>query len=101
MLPRLVALAIAGTLALVPAWAHEWYDPYCCDHRDCKPIPEEQTPRITREGFVLHDGHFIPKGSPSIRLSQDQRFHRCDGHMFGGPVQGSFVRCLYVPSGGV
>jgi hypothetical protein len=79
-------------------WAYD-YD--CCSDKDCAEIPEHQTPRVEPSGFRLHDGQFVEKNSSNRRDSKDHRWHRCDGHSTVGPVSVPFIRCLYVPNGGV
>lgn len=91
--PFLVAgLGIAISLALAAtAFAHSWYDAYCCNERDCRPYPEENV-RITPEGYRLHDGTLIPFSK--ARRSLDSDYHVC-------LYRDGTVRCFYAPVGSV
>lgn len=97
---------LAGALALLAAGAcaHEWYDAWCCNDRDCAPVPDGAVravkggyryrlcpgdhPGVTGEclsGFLRHS---------EARPSEDGRFHVCI-------YPSNTVRCVYVPIGGV
>src|SRR6056297_2426685 len=43
-----LALILVATAAL----AHEWYDPWCCNDRDCAPISQEHV-SITEDGYLV------------------------------------------------
>ena len=110
--------AIAAALALLiaaPADAHSWYDPYCCNADDCRPIPEDAV-EATPGGWIVtltHDDHpdvppgetmtrtfryqdgqpgnelpsSDPSGDPEARQSPDSLHHAC---VFMGRI-----RCFY------
>jgi hypothetical protein len=101
-----ILLIVMGVFLTANALAHKakrgWvYDYDCCSEKDCKEIPEDQTPKVTPQGFRLHDGQFVEKNASSRRDSKDHLWHRCDGAYTVGPVSVPFIRCLYVPNGGV
>jgi len=57
---KVVLLAIIGAVVLMIltfllgisiARAHSWYEPECCDTRDCEPIPPDQV-KVTPEGYI-------------------------------------------------
>ena len=83
-----------------PAYAHDWYDPICCNNQDCKPIAAKDI-QLTDYGFViaprpgLPKGAVIPYNSPKVRRtprehSTDAPYHICT------PFKGQ-VQCLYIP----
>lgn len=96
-------LAGAATLLATPAFAHSWYDPFCCNGNDCQPAPEGSV-RAGKGGYTVT----LPLGShPMItadfravvpyrdsKPSGDNEYHIC---IFPKDT----LRCLYVPSGGV
>lgn len=105
-------LAIAAA-ALFLAWAqharaHDFYDPWCCNDKDCQPIAADSV-KVTRQGYVvsLREGQHIGlkpgAGSMSYlipfkdaRPSPDGKFHACIM-----PWQVEVMRCFYAPVGGV
>jgi len=70
---------------IFPAFAHSWYDPVCCDNRDC----QEYTGTVVEgpTGYTLENGMVIPYAS--AKVSQDENFHICIYH-------GQY-RCFYAP----
>jgi len=85
------ALGIAACAALGAgsALAHSWYDPWCCDDRDCSPYPSADV-SVTDEGYRLHDGTLVP--FEEARTSKDGEYHRC--------VLNGLQRCFYAPPKG-
>ncbi len=77
--------AILFTLISSPAWAHSWYDPWCCNERDCT----EYTGTVVEgpDGYKLENGLFVKY--PDARVSQDSDFHICIYH--------GELRCFYAP----
>lgn len=76
-----------------------WYDGYCCNDRDCRPLEKEAITQ-TSEGYKFAVGqteYLVPFGSDRIKPSQDGDYHACIGqHMDAGSMQ-DFVRCFYIP----
>lgn len=95
ILDRAVLLCFLLPLLLIMsiglAFAHSWYDPWCCNDQDCKKLaPEEVT--IKEDGF--HYKHWvIPFDSEQVRISQDWSYHACE-------YPTGTIRCFYVPPGG-
>lgn len=97
-------LALLLCLATTPAFGHSFYDPACCSDRDCWPAGKdddarEPAPRVTPQGYVLHDGTVVP--FTDARPSPDGRYHVC---RLAGSLSGELIRtgrkaCLYVPQG--
>lgn len=86
--------ALCGVLLAEEVAAHEWYDPWCCNEQDCKPVPMSSV-HVTRDGyFVDETSELIPYRDSRIRPSGDSQFHTCTPY-------GSKIRCLYVPAGGM
>jgi hypothetical protein len=84
----LTALALAAGIALGAgaAAAHSWYDPWCCNERDCSPYPSAKV-SVTDVGYRLDDGTVVP--FDEARTSQDGNYHRC--------VLNGRQRCFYAP----
>jgi hypothetical protein len=75
--------------------AHEFYDPWCCDGRDCAPYTGvvETTP----EGFFIPEfNHLVPYNKARYDMPGDDpnEFHLCE-------YPKGTVRCFYVRPGGV
>ena len=97
-------LAILMAMLTGPAIAHEWYDPWCCNAKDCAPVPASSVQSapggylltldpgahplvLTRiEAFVSYDD------ATRFKRSQDDRWHVC---IYPRGV----VRCVYQPEG--
>jgi len=104
IITRRAILAILTTFAARPAWAHSWYSSYCCNGKDCAPIPPEKV-RAVAGGFAVvlnpgdhpqvteHQQFFIPYRD--VILSQDDQYHIC---LY--PTQHD-MRCFYAPANGV
>jgi hypothetical protein len=95
----LALLLLAG-----PASAHEFYSGWCCNQRDCAPIPVSSV-STTREGYVivLHPGdhpmvtveqRFVVPLDQEMTVAPDGRWHVC---LY--PTQGQ-LRCVYRPQVG-
>lgn len=117
-----LALILLSILVLVAASklvnAHSWYDPECCDNRDCVPVTKVE---YLGHATVYHTMQYGPititneemrtqtQGGVqfSIRPSQDSKYHICvitympaieDWEPGSGPQEvDKEVRCLYVP----
>lgn len=98
-----IALALVVLMFASPmVRSHSWYDPYCCNARDCAPIPSSAV-EITDDGYrvTLHAGqhpmvtqtvtHMVP--FDEALDSQDGAFHAC---LY--PTQ-NVMRCFYRPPG--
>lgn len=78
------------------AGAHSWYDPMCCDNKDCEPIAAGLVSTVPTGWYVGGEFNvFIPRTHKDLRVSEDSQYHICRW-----PSK-HFVRCFYVPSGGV
>ena len=90
-----VAVVIFVTAGGV-AHPHEFYDPSCCDDRDCRPQITEMVVGETPDGYHVEAlKQTIPYDDARIRFSPDNRFHLCLYSL--GTGHGLAVRCLYVP----
>ncbi len=89
----------------------DWYDPACCNLRDCRPIPvdpadEQPVAFVAPESKAYNpedDETWIVPAGPAyrwhglvflkwqFRVSQDERFHVC--------VQNTTTYCIYLPFG--
>ncbi len=88
----------ACILALSPwvisvAWAHDFYDKFCCHDRDCKPVPAASI-RENPDGYLVREtGEVIPYRDRRIHPSPDNDFHRCS---IRGEPDGQTL-CIYAP----
>lgn len=97
----ILVVCIAGLVMAAKAQDHEhgvgnlpdWYDPGCCNLRDCRPVEDKDIEFVTQGGsdFVRH----IPTGllfqRSQWKTSQDERYHVCIYN--GGPL------CVYIRAG--
>jgi hypothetical protein len=94
-LARLIlVMAVVATGALAArAFAHNWYDPWCCNLRDCGPVPEGTSVLQDEDGaWVTFPGQAPRRFErASYRPSQDRRVHTC--------IYQEQNRCLYLPMG--
>jgi len=87
---RFALFCLFALLSNCKATAHEWYDPWCCNNRDCKPYPAESVTE-TPVGYRLATGEVVPYRT--ARVSMDTQFHRC-------ALSNNVTRCFYSPRGG-
>lgn len=91
-------------LTIGEARSHSWFDPWCCDDRDCAVIPE-RTVKATADGYVvtLNPGDHPSVNSPVVHVVpyKDVR-HSPDGTYAAClyPSQ-NVMRCFYAPHPGV
>jgi len=107
---KTAALAALATLALVSGvTAHSWFDPWCCNGRDCQPIPDGAV-KVTPQGYVVtlrpsdHPAlareteprtYLVTFDKARVSLDPEQRFFAC---IYPDP---STLRCFYArPLGG-
>lgn len=102
-----ITAVLAGLVAMLVAsivWAHSWYDPYCCNDKDCRPISSTaegwSEVELTSVGYVWTSSrsgirHIIPHGDERIRPSRDGDYHACE--LPDSPLGYEYARCLYVP----
>lgn len=101
MKPRLQYLLVfvvfgLGFMIAVRALGHDFYDPWCCNERDCKPYPAEKV-------MVHPNGYWLPEFKKLIPFEQVRKtpphasepFHLCEYPMNSGEV-----RCFYAPEAG-
>ena len=75
------------------AQSHNWYDSWCCDQRDCAPVPAGTTITPAPSGYMVA----VPGREPrlflqsAVRPSQDGEIHIC--------IYRGEARCLYMPAG--
>lgn len=89
-------MALAGVVVMFfvsLAHGHSFYDPWCCNERDCRPI-EAKYVHETQEGWDIapsEGGGFVARGKE--RQSPDGGYHICRY-----PAQE--IRCFYAPAMG-
>lgn len=97
-------IRVAAILLLLSAkaYAHDWYDPACCNDNDCAPVDAEVV-RATDRGWLVQivpGAHplahkaievVLPYDHRNVRRSRDGRFHLCIG------PETNTLYCLYVP----
>lgn len=103
-----LSLALALMAGAPETRAHEWFDPWCCNGRDCQPIPDSAV-KITPQGYVitLNPGdhpalaketaprtYTVPYASARVSLDPEQRFYAC---IYPDP---SSMRCFYAKPNG-
>ena len=96
-----LALIIAACASLASAQAPhihggeipDWYDPACCNQRDCRPVDDSSIEFDTLNGAPVV--RYKPTGDIFTRerwkTSQDERYHVCIWN--GTPL------CVYIRSG--
>jgi hypothetical protein len=95
MLPRIVLLAIAGMLALVPARAHDKYPFECCSDNDCRPVHVRDVQRVGSEWHVRTEDGVVAFPMSKVRAPLDGDWHACWIPKTQIPL------CLFMPEGGV
>lgn len=64
----------------------DWYDPSCCNKRDCKPVNDSDIVFEQFEGQPV--ARYVPTGNRfqrnQFRQSQDERYHVCIQPGFDG-----------------
>lgn len=104
MLTRRSILTGGAILFASPALPHSWYDPWCCNAKDCAPIPASAV-RVTPGGFAvtLQPGEhpMVTEGvfrafvrHRDARPSEDGEYHACI-------YPADTMRCFYAAQGGV
>ena len=103
MLTRRSILTGGALLCASPALSHSFFDPWCCNGKDCQPVPEGAV-RAVNGGWSVrldpgqhsmvtkHFRAFVPHGE--TKPSEDGEFYVC-------VYPQDTMRCLYVPQGGV
>ena len=96
-------LAVGLLLVFQPwsAWAHSWYDPWCCSGKDCAPIPFSAVREI-QGGYqiTLKPGdhplvtrvHVFQIEQVKVKRSKDDQYHAC---LF--PTEDRLL-CFYAPA---
>lgn len=79
--------------------AHEWYDPYCCNDKDCKTVEAHGAKiEFADKGYLIeYRGYetLVPYGSSKVKPSQDTNIHLC---IIQGDIQQDIgIRCIYIP----
>jgi hypothetical protein len=79
-------LVLLGFLTATPVLAHGWYDPDCCNNRDCS-VYIHEIEALPGGAYRLANGQVVP--AAKVKRSQDVKFHLCrwDG----------MINCFYVP----
>lgn len=98
---------LLSTFLAGPAMAHDWYDPGCCDDKDCQMIKPD-TVTFTDEGIVVTlspADHFMVRETKTwvvkydapyrLRDSQDNDWHACV------LPNSQTLMCLYKPPMGM
>ena len=99
----MISMFIIIVVMLTAANAHEWYDPDCCDERDC--VPVEKIVKIgnyqmwytkTFDPIKIKNSEFNGDFF-SIRASQDARYHICATEWLDSDQLFTRIRCVYIP----
>lgn len=91
------------------AFAHSWYDPECCNDKDC--VPVEKIEKIAGVNgdywYFIRTPGVINKLFPvrvtrediqnKSRFSQDQKYHICGDFYELNDKEEYHVKCIYVP----
>jgi len=76
----------------IPALGHSWYESWCCNGQDCRPIEAE---RVTARPDGYHvEGYDRVVPYSEARPSGDKDYHVCE-------IPAGHIRCFYAPPGGV
>jgi hypothetical protein len=88
-----VIILVAAVASPSIAAAHDWYPPWCCNDKDCRPLTEEQGESVLEapDGWHLWDGRIVARGT--ARPSPDRRFHLCEE-----PTTKAII-CFFSPPG--
>lgn len=84
------ATAVLFMLGASKAVSHSWYDPWCCNDSDCRPVEPDEVRALT-DGYHYREW-VIPY--PQARVSADTGYHACE-------YPKGTIRCFYAPPGGV
>lgn len=126
IVPLVILVCVAG-IALAQVTSHDelhdlndpghWYDPWCCNTKDCAPIPDHaveatddgwlvtlqpgEHPMVTDQtGVVTFVAPYMKSGQTKsygmTRRSKDDQFHACILHWLDKPSP----RCFYRPDMG-
>ena len=74
----------------------DWYDPSCCNQRDCRPVADDDIEFRTDESgqaIVFHRPTQSIFYLYQFRKSQDERYHVCINTISGAPL------CVYIRPG--
>lgn len=67
---------------------HHWYDPWCCNDKDCRPVPCEELIE-QKDGSYKYQNYTIDKSK--VKPTQDNQCHVCIFNETG--------RCAYIQYG--
>lgn len=74
----------------------DWYDPDCCDRRDCFPVEDSKDLEFLQLGGIpairYKKTYMFMQNSTKWRKSQDERFHVC--------IYNTTPLCVYIPAMG-
>lgn len=108
LLSSILILALCLFVGAAAALAHDFYDPWCCDGKDCKPYTG--TVEVTRQGYYLPEfDTLIPfknaYGSLGMAEEAGTRYNvpedAAQYHICFWPESSRKVRCFYAKPGGV
>lgn len=86
---RTIALLLALSFPTL-AHAHSWYDPYCCNDKDCHPVEDEDLEELPGgEWKHLPTGKVFSKDK--VKPTQDRKQHVC--------IWNGQPRCIYIRFG--
>lgn len=107
MLKRLLFVSVLTITPLAVA-AHSFYDPWCCNMRDCKPYHGrvEETPKgyyLPEFGQVIpyKDAHGISRYAPEAGTRYNVPDGEAQYHICFLPGEPNKIRCFYAKKGGV
>ena len=84
------ATAVCLMLGVQYARAHSWFDPWCCNGDDCKPIDANEV-REMPDGYHYREWVITYKDA---RVSLDREFYACE-------YPKGTMRCFYAPIKGM
>lgn len=73
----------------------DWYDPSCCNQRDCRPVKDDEIEfgEIGGQPIIRHKPTGAVFQRSQFRQSQDERYHVCINVVSGAPL------CVYLRAG--
>lgn len=100
-------LVVATVVGSSDAKSHEWYDPWCCNEKDCAPVTKSSYDKATRT-WTMTTKHGtasfkMEDDLPSHRVSQDGSIHMCIAEQehpdfYTDARSKPYARCVYWPA---
>ena len=101
------AFIFLAALGPRPAYSHSWYDPWCCNEKDCAPVTKSSYEKATgvwtmttKHGTVTFK---MTDTLPLHKVSQDGGIHVClskqtHPDFYTDARSKPFARCVYWPA---